>query len=181
MSPNTVIMDFNINHQLHQTMLEQEVPKPLFEQDQNRSCSKILEKLPRQLSLDTLGTLYRKQLDASPPRRHSRYQRRNSAVASMLFPSVTTATLGAFSPCLNSPTSIQSQSLDIPFAILSMGPLEALEKAKEMIESMPNIPSPRADISRTKRSNDSESLEESGGDEEQSLRKRQKTAATIQR
>lgn len=62
-----------------------------------------------------------------------------------------------------------------------MGPLEALEKAKEMIESMPNIPSPRADISRTKRSNDSESLEESGGDEEQSLRKRQKTAATIQR
>lgn len=67
-----------------------------------------------------------KTLHDSPPQRRERYQRRNSAVASMLFPASHTV-------------SSSMPSLELSSAFTGIKPLEALMKARQLLEELPEL------------------------------------------
>jgi hypothetical protein len=98
------------------------------------SPQKSLENVSSQISLKTLGTMYQKQLNEAPHQPRRRYQRRNSATASMLFPSANTANCETVTsnPSKTSP-------LNLSFTRQHLTPQEALEKAREMMGNVQDI------------------------------------------
>ena len=140
------------------------------------SPQKSLENMSSQISLKTLGTMYHKELNEAPTQPHRRYQRRNSATASMLFPSVSTASSekGRSNPCTT------SVPLNLSFSHQHLTPREALEKAREMMGNVQDIAFATRvkDGSSLKRSSAAEACD---GDEEQGrLKKRSKPTVSTQ-
>ena len=132
--------------------------------------------VPSELSTTALVDAYRKTCDGPPVQLHRRFQRRNSAVASMLFPSVKTALFDELSQKGN-PSECRPV-LKLPKSLGSLGPYEALKKARQVIDSSSCV---SGDTSPVKRPRDSEvynELEE--GADERGSRKRRKTTGTIQ-
>eukprot|EP00545_Synedropsis_sp_CCMP1620_P010126 CAMPEP_0119003578 /NCGR_PEP_ID=MMETSP1176-20130426/644_1 /TAXON_ID=265551 /ORGANISM="Synedropsis recta cf, Strain CCMP1620" /LENGTH=181 /DNA_ID=CAMNT_0006955193 /DNA_START=103 /DNA_END=648 /DNA_ORIENTATION=+ len=170
------------NYQIRQRMLEKSVVEPKgFGRDTIQSPETKLQKLPESthlgMAVNKLGEdhLYRKTIHEEEPRRFSRYQRRNSAVASMLFSSAFTATR------LSQNASRTLPSLQLSSALEPMCPLEALRKAKDILDRDTPPPLVRADVSRTggiKRVTSDESGTDSGDDKPS---KRQRTSEAIER
>lgn len=79
------------------------------------------------------NSLFQESKNVDPPRQ--RYKRRNSAIASMLSPSVTSAA-ATDSSCSDLP------SLRLSTALHPMDPVEALSKAKQLLTNIPDNTSP---------------------------------------
>ena len=84
-------------------------------------------------------SLYHNEQNVEPPRPHVRYKRRNSAVASMLFPS-TIATATSFSALRTPASSVASLGLSADLCLLD--PVEALAKAQKLLQNIPDYPPP---------------------------------------
>ena len=177
------IMESNLplsrDDKIHQTSMEKpDKTKPALDQMSASTGSphKSLENVSAHLSLKSLGTMYHTQLNEAPPQPHRRYQRRNSATASMLFTSANTASCETGS---RNPSTTSLRPLNISFTHQPMTPREALEKAREMMGNVPDI----AYATRVKHGSAfkrSVAAEDCGGKEEQGRNKRPKTAETTQ-
>lgn len=131
--------------------------------------------LPSELSTTSLVETYMKTCNAPPVQLHRRFQRRNSAVASMLFPSVKKALFDELSQKRND--SECSPVLRLPKSLSSLGPLEALKKARQVMDSSPRVSGDTSPVKRLRVSEDDNELNR--GADERGSRKRRKTTGTI--
>lgn len=168
------IMESNLplprDNKIHHTSIEMSGKQEATFDEMSASTGspqKSLENMSSQISLKTLGTMYHKELNEAPSQPHRRYQRRNSATASMLFPSVSTASSekGRSNPCTT------SVPLNLSFSHQHLTPREALEKAREMMGNVQDIAFATRvkDGSSLKRSSAAEACD---GDEEQGRQKK---------
>ena len=145
--------------------------------DGMRLHQKTLEDgLPSEVLTTSLVDAYRKTCNAPPVQLHRRFQRRNSAVASMLFPSVKTALFDELSQKRN--TSECSPVLKLPKSLSSLGPFEALKKARQVMDSSSRVSGDTSPVKRPRVSEDDNEL--NGGADERGSRKRRKTTGTIE-
>ena len=177
------IMESNLplprDDKIHQTSLKKpEKTKPELDHMSASTGSphKSLENMSAHLSLKTLGTMYHTQLNEARPQPHRRYQRRNSATASMLFTSANTASCETVS---RNPSTTSVRPLNLSFTQQQMTPREALEKAREMMGNVPDIDF----ATRVKHGpafKRSSAAEDCDGEEVQGRNKKPKTAETTE-
>ena len=132
--------------------------------------------VPSELSTTTLVDAYRKTCDAPPVQLVRRFQRRNSAVASMLFPSFKTA-LSDELPQQRNPSECRPV-LTLTKALSPLDPSKALAKASEVMDSSSCVSGGTSPVKRPRLSEDDNELNR--GAEERGSRKRRKATGTIE-
>jgi hypothetical protein len=178
------ILSITSNCQIRRAMLEETIlkRKGFGDRDTTELNTRRNEKLSLPSSLPSslhstatdLGEdlLRRKNIEEGEeaPRPRPRYQRRNSAVASMLFSSAFTAT--RLNQCITPRTL---PSLQLSSALGSIGPLEALRQAKELLDR--DMPPPLVKASVVSHSGIKRVVsEDSSSSGEDAARKRQRVS-----